>query len=236
MWIGIVRSARGFGLLSVLLWLSLLATMALGVALATSAEPPATAALHERLRMARAAESAVSLAVATLAAQPDWTDVPAGVLVSPFVDGAPGSRVIAGVPFDLVAETRLRTCGRVTPCDDLATTTPAPARPWGVRNPRWQLLVHAPLADIDAVAARSCPCYLVAWVADDPADDDGAPLRDAPPGVDGHGVLLVRGAAMGAQGALAEVEALVAQPCRRSNTACGGIRVQSWGPVRDGVP
>lgn len=233
---GIARDARGFGLLSVLLWLSLLATMALGVALATSAEPPATGALHERLRMARAAESAVSLAVATLAAQPDWTDAPAGALVSPFVDGAPGPRLIAGAPFDLVAETWRRTCGRATPCDDLATTTPVPARPWGVRNPRWQLLLHVPLADVDAVAARSCPCYLVAWVSDDPADDDGAPLRDAPPGVEGHGVLLIRGAAVGGQGALAEVEALVAQPCRRSSTACGGIRVQSWGPVRDGVP
>ena len=35
---------RGFGLLTVLLWLSLLMTTALGVALATSAEPPATSA------------------------------------------------------------------------------------------------------------------------------------------------------------------------------------------------
>ena len=48
----------------------------------------------------------------------------------------------------------------------------------------------------DAVAARACPCYLVAWVSDDPADDDGDPARDAPAGVSGHGVLLVRGAAV----------------------------------------
>ena len=227
---------RGFGLITVLLWLSLLATAALGVALATSAEPSATSALHDRLRLVRAAESAVSLAVSMLAAQADWTLVPGAGLASPFTDGAPGPRVIAGWPFDLVTETRMRTCGRVVPCDDASTSSAAAGRPWGVRNPRWQLVVHLPLADLDAVAARACPCYLVAWVADDPADDDGDPDRDAPPGTAGHGVLLVHGAAVGAQGALAEVEALVAQPCRRSNLACAGIRVQSWGPVREAVP
>ena len=231
-----LTDSRGFGLLTVLLWLSLLATAALGVALATSAEPPATSALHDRLRMARAAESAVSLAVSALAAQTDWTLVPTAGLASPFTDGAPGVRLVDGLPFDLAIETRLRTCGRAAPCDDMATNTVAPSRPWGVRNPRWQLVVHQPLADVDAVAARACPCYLVAWVADDPADDDGDPARDAPPGVAGHGVLFVRGAAVGGHGALAEVEALVAQPCRRSNVPCGGIRVQSWGLVRDGVP
>jgi hypothetical protein len=227
---------RGFGLLTVLLWLSLLATTALGVALATSAEPPATSALHDRLRLARAAESAVSLAVASLAAQADWSLVPRAGVPSPFTDGAPGLRLVAGQPFDLVPETRQRTCGRVTPCDDATTSMVAPGRPWGPRNPRWRLVVHLPLADVDAVAARACPCYLVAWVADDPADADGDPARDAPPGVEGHGVLLVRGAAVAGAGTLAEAEALVAQPCRRSNLPCEGSRVQSWGPVRDSVP
>jgi hypothetical protein len=234
--IAAVSDTRGFGMLTVLVWLSLLATTALGVALATSADPPATSALHDRLRLARAAESAVSLAVASLAAQSDWSLLPGAGAASPFTDGAPGGRMVAGLPLDLVTETRQRTCGRSTPCDDASTSRVAPGRPWGVRNPRWRLLVHVPLADVDAVAARACPCYLVAWVADDPADDDGDPTRDAPPGVAGHGVLLVRGAAIGGAGTLAEAEALVAQPCRRSSLPCGGSRVQSWGPVRDGAP
>ncbi len=228
--------ARGFGLLTVLLWLSLLATMALGVALATSAEPLATSALHDRLRMSRAAESAVALAMATLAAEADWTLIPGTGVASPFIDGAPGPRTFAGRTFDLVVETRLRTCGRTSLCDDAATASVAAARPWGERNPRWRLVVHQALTAVDPVAARACPCYLVAWVSDDPADDDGDPARDAPPGVSGHGVLLVRGAAIGGGGALAEVEALVARPCRRSNLNCPGIRVQSWGAVRDSLP
>ena len=226
----------GFGLVSVLIWLSLLSTLALGVALATLAEPPTAGALHEKLKMTRAAESAVALAVASLAQHADWTIAPAGGIGSLFTDGAPGVRVVGGATVDLVAETHLRTCGRTAACDDAATSAFAAARPWGGRNLRWQLLLHQPLAALDAEAGFVCPCYLVAWVADDPADADGDPRRDAPAGVAGHGVLLVRGAAFGLTGALAEVEALVAQPCRRSATPCGGIRVQSWGTVNDGVP
>ncbi|HUU36551.1 MAG TPA: hypothetical protein VMW48_20940 [Vicinamibacterales bacterium] len=231
-----IRAEAGFGLVAVLVWLSVLATFALGVALATSAEPPAAGALHEKLRMTRAAESAVALALATLAQQADWTGAPGGAVPSAFTDGAPGPRAVGGTVIDLIAETNLRTCGRATACDDVATSVSSPARPWGVRNPRWQLLVHQPLASLDAASGAVCPCYLMAWVADDPADADGDPRRDAPVGVDGHGVLLVRGVAFGDAGALGEVEALVAQPCRRSGVACGGIRVQSWGAVRDGVP
>lgn len=234
---GCCSRSRGFGLVAVLLWLSLLGSLALGVALATSAEAPATGALHERLRLHRAAESAVTLAVAALGAVPDWMLVPGAATAPPrFTDGAPGIRRLGSRVIDLVAETALRTCGRPTPCDDPTTAAVAPGRPWGVRNPRWRLIVNLPLAALDGVAGAVCPCYLVAWVADDPADDDGDPLRDAPVGVEGHGVLLVRGAAYGEAGGLAEVEALVAQPCRRSGAGCAGIRVQSWSAVSEGAP
>ena len=97
---------EGFGLVSVLIWLSLLAVLALGVALATSAEAPAAGALHERLKMSRAAESAVALAVAALAQHPDWTTAPAGALASPFTDGAPGVRTVGGATVDLRATRR----------------------------------------------------------------------------------------------------------------------------------
>ena len=137
---------------------------------------------------------------------------------------------------DLLAETSRRTCGRPTPCDDAATTATTDARPWGARNPRWRLFVHLPLSALDSSAAIVCPCYVVAWIADDPADDDGDPGVDAPLGSAGHGVVLIRGAAFGSGGAVAEVEALVAQPCRLSGAVCPGIRVQSWGTVGDRVP
>jgi hypothetical protein len=225
---------RGFALVVVLIWLALLGTFALGAALVTTFEPASAAAAHERIRLRRAAESAATLALLDLSARLVWTPLPAGG--STFTDGGPGPRTFAGRTIDLVAETWRRTCGRTSGCDDAATNAVTEGRPWGARNPRWQLLVHLPLSQLDAAAGQVCPCYLVAWIGDDPADDDGDPAADAPAGVEGHGVLLVRGAAFAAGGAVAEVEALVAQPCRRSGLVCPGIRVQSWGTVGEGAP
>jgi hypothetical protein len=228
--------AGGFILLVVLAWLALLASLALGVSLVTMYEPTSAAAAHDRVRLRRAAESAVTLALTDLATRADWSTLPAGGAPSPFTDGGPGVRIVDTFTVDLVAETALRICGRVTACDDTATTATSDGRPWGARNPRWRLFVHLPLATLDPAAAAGCACYLVAWVADDPGDDDGDPLVDAPGGTPGHGTVLVRGAAFAAGGAVAEVEALVAQPCRLSGAVCPGIRVQSWGTVGEGVP
>ncbi len=228
--------APGFALIVVLVWLALLAGLALGAALVTMYEPTSGAAAHERIRLRRAAESAVTLALLDLAARLDWSQLPAGGPASPFTDGGPGTRVVDGTAIDLVAETRWRTCGRAAACDDATIAAVTDRRPWGARNPRWRLFVNIPVSRLDGSAATVCPCYLAAWIADDPADDDGDPAADAPHGVDGHGVLLVRGAAYAAGGAVAEVEALVAQPCRRSGLICAGIRVQSWGTVGEGVP
>ena len=100
-------------------------------------------------------------------------------------------------------------------------------------------MLHAPFADIDGVAGNLCACYLLAWIADDPADADGDPQADAPVGVEGHGVVWLRGAAIGPRGARAEVEALVARPCAGDGALArceGGIRVQSWRVVRGALP
>lgn len=215
-------------LITVLVWLALLAALALGASLVTMYEPATAAAAHDRLRGRRAAESALTLALLDLSARLDWSALPSGGPSSPFVDGAPGPRTLGDVSLDIAVETWRRTCGRVTACDDATTALVADDRPWGAANPRWRPFVHLPLAQIDADAARVCPCYLVAWVADDPADGDGDPLADAPVGVEGHGVLLVRGAVFAPGGLVAEVEALVTQPCWQSGAVCPGIRVQSW--------
>ena len=228
--------ARGFVLLSVLVWLAFLATVALGAALVTMYEPATAAAAHERARLRRAAESATALALLDLATRFDWRAIPAGGVVSPFTDGSGGPREVGGRTVDLEVETWRRTCGREAPCDESDTMLSTESRPWGPRNPRWRLYAHVPLSRLGAAAGQVCDCYLVAWVADDPASDDSDPAADAPPGVDGHGVLLVRGAAFAAGGGVAEVEALVAQPCRVSGAVCPGIRVQSWGAVGESVP
>ena len=232
-----VSKSAGFVLVAVLMWLALLASLALGVALVTMYEPLAGAAAHDRVRLRRAAESAVTLAALDLAVRFDWSSLPAGGPPSVFTDGNPGSRTVGGVALNLVDETSRRTCGRATACDEgarVATTDESAVGPPPTRGGassytcRWRRST--------ASAAAACPCYLVAWIADDPADEDGSVDVDAPLGTPGHGVLLIRGAAFAGGAAVAEVEALVAQPCRVSGALCAGIRVQSWGTVGEGVP
>ena len=231
-----VASPTGFVLIVVLMWLGLLATMALGLSLAAAYEPLASAALRDRARLRRAAESAATLATLELAMRADWSTLPATGPTSAFTDGTAGARTIGPRAIDLAAETNTRTCGRTGACDDFSTTQVSSVRPWGTENPRWRLFVHLPFSRVDSLADRLCRCYLVAWVADDAGDADGDAAADAPLGVEGHGVLRVRGAAFDGAGGLAEVETVVAQPCRHSGAPCAGIRVQSWGAVRDPVP
>ena len=100
----------------------------------------------------------------------------------------------------------------------------------GPGQPTVAALRTSPLAQIDGAAAATCPCYLAAWIADDPADEDGSVDVDAPLGTPGHGVLLIRGAAFAGGAAVAEVEALVAQPCRISGALCAGFACSHGAP------
>ena len=230
------RGDEGIVLVAVLALLGLLAAAALGGALAVGPEPLVAAAFADRVRLERLADTALRLAMQPLADGADWASAPS-LLVSGFVDGAPGPRPVGLGLVDLLRETALRTCGRPS-CDEAAITTSSGARPFGARNPRWRLVLHTPLTAVHPAADTVCGCYLAAWVADDPADSDADPSADAPAGLSGHHVLLLRGAAFGPAGA-AEVEALVARNCAGDGAGdpCEpGIRVQSWQLVRGEVP
>jgi hypothetical protein len=230
------RDDDGVILVAVLALLGLLAAVALGGALVVGPEPLVAAAFADRVRLERAADMALRLAMQPLADGADWQTAPA-LLVTGVVDGAPGPRPTGRGTVDLVRETAVRTCGRPA-CDDTAIAAPSEARPFGASNPRWRLVLHAPIAAVHPAADAACACYLAAWIADDPADADGDPWADAPAGTPGHHVVLLRGAAFGPAG-VAEVEALVARNCTGNGAAdpCEpGIRVQSWQLVRDDLP
>jgi hypothetical protein len=230
--------ARGFVLIAVLGLLGLLATVALGAALAVGPEPIVAAAFGERWRLEGAADAAGRLALQQLAASPDWSGAPAAFSTS-LADGVPGVRPLPdGTVLDLARETAWRTCG-LAACDDASTAVVSVERPFGARNPRWRLVLHAPMDTVDGLAGELCACYLVAWVADDPLDADNDPWRDAPPGTPGHGVLWLRGAAFGARGARAEIEAVIARNCAGEGALArceGGIRVHSWRVIGRAVP
>ena len=81
---------------------------------------------------------------------------------------------------------------------DLANSEP---RPWGANNPQWRLFAFGRLTP---------GAYVIAWVADDPAENDGDATRDGT-GDDnpGSGILALRAEAFGLEGAHKVLEATV---------------------------
>jgi hypothetical protein len=108
-----------------------------------------TQALH-------AADAAIEIVANHLVTVPDWTLVHAGVVASPFVDGAPaGVRQTAAGPVDLGALTNNLRGGPM-------------AR-------MWQPYAHRRLHDLAPIPAGYADIYVVVWAAAHP----GAPGKDA---------------------------------------------------------
>ena len=110
-----------------------------------------------------------------------------GGVLSGFVDGAPGGvrQLGDGSIVDLVQAT------------SLANGEP---RPWGANNPVWRLFAFGWLGP---------KTYVIAWVGDDFAENDGDPLTDGGGKANpGSGILAVRAEAFGVGGAHTVLEAM----------------------------
>jgi hypothetical protein len=214
----------------VLLLTSLFSALGLGLMLNLSIEEMLTANDREASSLVRAADSALEIALHELGSYDTWNDALTGARTARFTDGAgSGVRVLTGgETIDLGHATDRETCG-TSPCREPDIVARVAARPWGGANPRWRLFAWGRASALAGAAWPGDP-YLLAWVADDPGDEDDNPARDAPAGLEGHGRLLLRAQAHGRRGARATVEALVHQRCAgwSSGPCAEGIRVQSW--------
>jgi hypothetical protein len=202
-----MRSERGVALIAVLLATTLL--LALGGGLMVVATTEARIAGHYRdgLDALYAADGLAQHLLAGLRDVRDVSELLAGTSTLPWVDGAPaGPRTIHGSTIDLNELTQIEQCGR-TACSDSALRARTAERPWGPDNPRWRLYAWGWMNA--ALAAPGGPgVYLVAWIGDDPAENDGDPLRDGTS--DGRGRVALRVRAYGAHGTRREVDAIVA--------------------------
>lgn len=199
----------------------------------TAVERMVAANTRERHDLALAAEAALDLVRGELAAYDTWNAALGGAWAASWADGAPsGARVLMdGTRLDLDELTALATCGRPA-CLEAHIVARTAERPWGPRNPRWRLVAWGRAAAAVRGAWTADP-YLVVLIADDPADADPDPWRDAPEGTSGHGQVLLRAEAVGWRGARATIEALVRHDCAGiADAPCvQGSRVQSWRPV-----
>lgn len=221
--------ATGSALVVVCTLMALGAALSATLVIATVEHTAIGRQARRHAHLALAADSGLRRAVRAIRSAPNVTAVLNGTWPLPDV----GDLVWpAGSPGHAWAAAWRATCGRDAGCTERSIVAAAPGRRWGTRNPRWRPLQSvawppaAVSAGTDPPPTTPEPCVLVIMVADDPADADGDPLRDAEASAEavdgGHGVLLIRADAFGAFGAQAGVEAAVAMP------SPGVVRVLWW--------
>jgi hypothetical protein len=200
---------RGSSLVLAVMSVALLSALGLALALVTSTEMMIAGAYAEGQELSYAAEAGLAIAEQELRRVPGWNDVLAGAVRSTWIDdGSPA----------LGEATNIANCGKTTWCSAAEMDAVSNLRPWGTNNPRWQLFAFGELN-------RS---YVVAWVGDDAAENDGDPLRDGFAGLNpGAGVVAVRSEAFGVGGGHKVVESTV-----RRTDGVAGISRLSWVQIR----
>jgi hypothetical protein len=211
---------------------ALLAALGGALVLITSSETMIAANFRAAEEAFYAADAILERALADLDQLPDWTSALDGSVRSAFTDGPPaGTRVLAdGTTIDLESLTHIANCGKPAPCTQAERAAQTLDRPWGANNPQWEPYAYGHLSDA-AVSIRS-PYYVIAFVGDDPSDNDGDPLRD---GADvagssnpGRGVVSLRAEAFGPRRAHRVIEATVARVRGDPVAGPSELRVLSW--------
>src|SRR5262249_1212763 len=189
-----------------------------------------------------AADAAFERALADLSYQADWTPVLAGSVRSSFAAGLPSGirRLPAGSTIYLDGISNLANCEKASVCSDAEVAAVTTDRPWGANNPRWTLFAYGPLANTLGPATVRSIFYVLAFVGDDPSENDGNPSVDGLMAANspnpGNGIVVVRGEAFGPRGAHKVVEATIARRTIPSADPGGQpsteLRVLSWREVR----
>ena len=196
---------RGLALLTVMI-LTFVLTMLGGTLLVmTASETGIVANVAARSESDWAASAMAEAVAAELGRLPDWTIVLAGGIVSAHDDGAGQPVLATGEPLDLAVLTR-------------ALQAATPAR-WASDTPAWRLIAHEAIDGLGPPVPGVSPVYVLAWVADDPADGDGNPA------IDTNGRIVIRAEAFGPGRARRAVEVALARGPHPF-----GVRLRWWSP------
>jgi uncharacterized MAPEG superfamily protein len=240
--LGRQTAERGAALVIAVMAMTLMLTLGGALVLLSSSEAVIAANFRAAHEATYAADAAIERSLADLRGEVDWTPVLAGGVRSAFTDGLPSGRraLVDGSTIDLDQITNLANCQKPTACSSAELAALTSERPWGANNPRWTPYAYGALADIlDTPTVRSA-FYVVAFVGDDPSDNDGDPTRDgfsvgSNPNP-GKGIVVIRAEAFGPRSVHKVVEATVARlavppiiPGEQISTA---LRVLSWTEVR----
>jgi hypothetical protein len=218
---------NGVALLIVLLTMALVSALAAALVLSTTPETHIAMNFRRTQEALYAADAAAARALDDLRPIADWTELIAGGVLSPFVDGPPsGTRQLDdGSTLDLEQVVNMANCQKATGCTTSEMNAVTDDRPWGANNPRWRLFAYGRLRTLLAPGVIESPYYVVAMTADDPGENDNDPTRDGAGSNPGAGIVAVRAEAFGPMGAHKVVELTVARD---------GVRVKplSWFELR----
>jgi hypothetical protein len=239
------------GVALILALMVMLFLMATGTALILTTTAESTIARNFRISSEAlyAADAVLEHAIDDIRTIHDWNTILSGAAQSTFTNGpSSGPRRLAdGQSIDVAEVVNLANCHKVAACSDSEMDEINADRPWGVNNPRWQPFAWGYLDDIAPAGTISSPFFVMVMVGDDPAENDGDPLRDGLiPCAQGQvtgcnhgtGVLALRADAFGPFGAHKILESTVARPEAASgrdyNGGSGqvGVRILSWRELR----
>jgi hypothetical protein len=192
-----------------LISLVLLSALGMSLTMVMSTEVRATANYAASRETMYAADGALQIASRELLAVSDWRALLSSGALSGFVDGIPsGVRQLGdGSSVDLAQAT------------SLANGEP---RPWGTNNPVWRLFAFGRVGQ---------GTYVIVWLGDDHAENDGDPLTDGGGESNpGAGILALRAEAFGVGSAHTVLEATVGQDTEGPGVPM--VRMLSWQEVR----
>jgi hypothetical protein len=193
---------------------ALLSALGLGLVMTTTTEVLIVGNYRNAQEGLYAADAALERVLPDLVATPDWDPVLLGELRSGFVDGSPAGvrRLKDGSTLDLTEATNRANCGKATTCSIAEMNGFTEARPWGTNNPQWKLYAHAPVDNLLPGGIVASSLYVVVWVADDPAENDGDPLKDGSTrGNPGRRIVSLRAVAYGPKGTQRVIETNIAR-------------------------
>ena len=200
--------SRGAVLIVTMMALLLLVALTGALIPLTSSETAIAANHRLAVQSLYAAEAALQRAVRELEDAPSWDDVLAGRRRAAVWDDRTTRQLAGGAVLDLNAATQ-------------ALADAGAGRSGAGRGLRWRLYAHGPLGAVLPQDPTGGLLHAAVWVADDPADDDGDPLRDA------NGVLVLHAAAVGPALAQRAVQATLARPAAAARPV-----VTAWTVVR----
>ena len=202
------QSEEGAALAIVLMAMTLVMALGGGVLMVAVTEVRIAAHHRDGLEALHAADAMVERVRAELREAADAGAVLTGDFISTFRDGGPGGeRRIRDATINLAELTNVERCNSVAPCSPAALDAVTAERPWGRDNPRWRLYSYGWMSTAIGTAPGH-PVYLIAWIADDPYENDGDPLRDGSGA--GRGRLALRVRAYGWQRARRDIDVILA--------------------------